>query len=171
MASFSFVGSNKSIQSGFTLIELITVIILLGVISSIALPRFFNTSAYKARFAVDDLRIALQLAQKTAVSSGCTTQVNITSSLYQVWTDSNCGTGVADFTTPLQHPSDSGQYQLSFPDSVSITSPATPFLLQFQSDGRIEYNNVAINTALNLQINQDGTARSISLNGSTGFVE
>jgi len=171
MSSISKTSYLKSTQSGFTLIELITVIILLGILSSIALPRFFNTSSYKARFAVDDLRIALQLAQKTAVSSGCSTQITISSSQYLAWTDTNCGIGAPVFSTQLQHPTDSGQYQLTFPNSISITSPTLPVFVQFQPDGQILNNGAQINTVLALNINQDGTARTINLYGTTGFIE
>lgn len=53
---------------GFTLIELIIVIVLLGVLAVVAAPRFFNNSDFYARGFHDETMALLRYAQKTAVA-------------------------------------------------------------------------------------------------------
>ena len=53
---------------GFTLIELIMVIVLLGVLAVFAAPRFFNGTDFNARGFHDETLAFLRYAQKTAVA-------------------------------------------------------------------------------------------------------
>lgn len=55
-------------QRGFTLTELITVIVILGIISVVALPRFFTVSDFEDRGSADQVKAALRFAQKTAIA-------------------------------------------------------------------------------------------------------
>lgn len=55
-------------QCGFTLTELITVIVILGIISVVALPRFFTLSDFEDRGSADQVKAALRFAQKTAIA-------------------------------------------------------------------------------------------------------
>lgn len=171
MAATAILKNEKSIQSGFSLIELITVIIILGILSAIALPRFFRTADFEARFVVDDLRQAMQFAQKTAVSSGCSSQLTLTNNDYQIQTDTNCGAGAALYTTALTHPSEGGSYNLSFPASVSVASPVSPVTLQFFTNGTIARSGVLITTPLQIQINQSSITQTFFIHGMTGLIE
>ena len=58
----------SSRQSGFTLIELITVMILIGILSVAALPRFFDNT-FSERGFHDGVKATLQHARRTAVAS------------------------------------------------------------------------------------------------------
>lgn len=55
-------------QSGFTLIELIVVIIIVGILAITVIPRFANKSNFEARGYYDNTLAFLQYAQKTAVA-------------------------------------------------------------------------------------------------------
>lgn len=55
-------------QRGFTLIELIMVIVILGVLAVFAGPRMFNTGDFSARGFHDETLSLLRFAQKTAVA-------------------------------------------------------------------------------------------------------
>ncbi|MDR0633757.1 MAG: type II secretion system GspH family protein [Azoarcus sp.] len=54
--------------AGFTLLELVMVIILLGILSAVAIPRITDTSAFSQMAFHDGLVATLRHAQKTAVS-------------------------------------------------------------------------------------------------------
>ncbi|MDO8261656.1 MAG: type II secretion system protein [Gallionella sp.] len=55
-------------QRGFTLIELIMVIVLMGVLAVFAAPRIFNSDDFNARGFHDETLAFLRYAQKTAIA-------------------------------------------------------------------------------------------------------
>lgn len=68
---------------GFTLIELVVVIVVLGIVAAFAAPRFFGERVFAERGFYDELTAALKYAQKLAVASGCPVRVAITATGYQ----------------------------------------------------------------------------------------
>lgn len=62
---------------GFSLIELITCIIVLGALAALAGPRFIDTQPFNQRGYADELAAALRYAQGVAVATGCNVQVTI----------------------------------------------------------------------------------------------
>ncbi len=55
-------------QRGFTLAELITVIVILGILAAVAAPRFFDRGMFDSRGFYDQVISTLRYAQKTAVA-------------------------------------------------------------------------------------------------------
>lgn len=66
-------------QRGFTLIELVLVIVLLGVLAVVALPRMFNSNDFYARGFHDETLGLLRYAQKTAIAQRRTVCVQFSS--------------------------------------------------------------------------------------------
>ena len=58
-------------QLGFTIVELIMVIVILGIISAVALPRFFDRKNFDERFYFEEALSTVRYGQKLAVASGC----------------------------------------------------------------------------------------------------
>ena len=71
-------------ERGFTLVELVLVIVITGILAAIAAPRFFQSTVYTQRAYADELGAALRLAQKVAVATDCPAQVSLSVSGYAV---------------------------------------------------------------------------------------
>jgi len=83
-------------QRGFTIVELIMVIVILGIISAVALPRFFDRMTFDGRFYFEEVLSSVRYAQKLAVASGCSIKVLVDSDGYRLTYAKDCGVGPAD---------------------------------------------------------------------------
>lgn len=61
-------GNSRRIYSGFTMIELVVIIVLIGIVSAMAIPRFFDRSTFDSRGLYDQVVSTLRYAQKAAVA-------------------------------------------------------------------------------------------------------
>lgn len=68
--SNSFV-TGSDFEAGFTLVELITVIVIVAVLGMIAMPRYFDNRAFAERGYYEELVSALRYSQSAAVNTGC----------------------------------------------------------------------------------------------------
>lgn len=71
-------------NNGFTLVELIVVILLIGILSISIAPRFFTVGSYQDRRAVDELLSALRHAQQMAMNRGGNIRIVVTTTQFRV---------------------------------------------------------------------------------------
>ena len=69
--------ADARLSSGFTLVELIIVLVLTGILAVVAMPRFFDHTFDEAGFH-DGVKAAIQHARRTAVASRRFVCVNVT---------------------------------------------------------------------------------------------
>ncbi len=71
-------------EHGFTIVELILVIVIIGILAAVVGPRFFTRSNFDERFYFEEALSAIRYAQKVAVASGCLVKVTVNSDGYKL---------------------------------------------------------------------------------------
>ena len=148
-------------NAGFSLIELLTVVLLLGILGIVALGRLTDQNQVAARGFFDDTVNAVRFAQKLALSTGCDVRVITTASSYQLRQSSTC---IADdFTDPVVNPANrSNNYQnVNMPTGFSLTAGS----ITFDARGRRE------GATSDFNLSDGSTTYSFRVHASTGLVE
>lgn len=111
-------------QRGFTLTELITIIVIVGILAVAAMPRFFDDDVFQQRGAADQVKSALRIAQKAAVAKHTSVSVAVSKG------STDCVTALSGLAlTCVVAVLDSGAATYTFDAMGRLSSPAAPATL------------------------------------------
>lgn len=154
---------------GFTLVELILTITILGVISIIVIPKFFNQATFDERFYYDDLLAASRYGSKLAVASGCAVRLSVDGTGYSLAQDSNCNLSVPNFNLNVLRPDNSAVYaNTEVPSSLTITTDQS--IIIFWPNHQVVNGTGAAISTVTIQLSGERT-RQIIINGGSGYVQ
>lgn len=146
-------------QRGFTLIELVMVIVIAGILAVVVAPRMFDANIFKSRGFADQVQATLRYAQKAAIAQRRNVCVTLTASSITLMIATAPGTA-SSCTAPLALPGGS---------SNSLASPATGITMTYTSAG---FNFDGLGSTLTPQAItvSGGAPNSIVVEAQTGYV-
>ncbi|MDB5807978.1 MAG: prepilin-type N-terminal cleavage/methylation protein [Betaproteobacteria bacterium] len=156
--------SKKADLRGFTLVELITTLIVIGILAAFAAPRFMDRTGFESRGFYDQAQNMVRYAQKIAIAqrrtlpSGQPIVVTITANSVSVCCKKPDGTGGA-----VIDPSTGSALSLGTPSGVAFAAATT-----FTFDG-----NGSPSAAQMITVNSTGVgdvSRTFYVDAVTGYV-
>ena len=156
--------SQRVHQLGFTLIELVMVIVLLGVLAVFATPRIFNSGDFYARGFHDETLAFLRYAQKTAIAQRRTVCVAFTTNSATLNMASTAATTTCN--TALRGPK--GNSPGTITAGTGVTYSSTPTDFNFDGLGQPITSLGASVATQTIQVSN--AAKSITVETATGYV-
>ena len=148
-------------KNGFTIIELVIVIVIIGIVSAVSAPRFFNLQSFEERGYYDEVISAIRYAHKTALASGCNYRVSVNSTGYDITKHSNCSSGTFSAITNPATGSASG-FNGTKPTNINVTGT-----FSFYYDNNGQPNDLLGNPMTTTSISI--ASRNITIESYTGF--
>jgi MSHA pilin protein MshC len=153
-------GDVMRVQQGFTIVELVAVIVIVGILAAVSGPKFIGSDTFVARGTYSTLLSALRLAQKTAIAQRTTVYFNLNAAtrVLCLGYDSSCATPVLDPTTQAA-------YNKTFASTVTFATSRSD--IAFNSEGIL---SSGVTTTISVQNNVGSeTARTITIEKDTGY--
>jgi len=147
---------NRGSSRGFTMVELVLVLVVAGILAAVAVPRMLGRTGFDTRGYADQLAATVRFAQKLAVAQHTDVHVRLTASDATLCYDAACA-------TLAPGPGGEKPYTVSAPTGVAIASPVPT--LDFDAGG----HPVNLAARLDIQVNGSGTYH-VFVEQETGYV-
>jgi MSHA pilin protein MshC len=161
--------SRYKLNKGFTLIELVITIIVVGILSAVVVPSMIAVTQHDATTAADELRRNISHVQLIAISQSqrLRLSVNAAGTNYTVL---SCNNTACTSTTAVTDPATGAVFSVDLTNGVTFTFGANS-TLDFDSLGRPQSNGSLIATipARTYTISGSGHSVSVSVMPITGF--
>lgn len=151
-------------HAGFTLVELIMTMVIIGVLAVVAAPRFFNNNVFQSRGFADQVQATLRYAQKEAIAQhrnvcvAFTLPAPSTIALRIASVDGAASACDTDLIAPT-----GGAYLITAPAGIAFGAAPAPANFGFDALGRPNPN--AAQT-----ISITGATNGITIEAETGYV-
>lgn len=146
-------------NSGFTLIELCTIIVLVGIMSVVILPRLVDTKLFSNRGFSDQLKVSVQFARKSAIALRRNVCVNFGSTVTITYA-ATAGASTS-CTLGLSNPSTGAAFSLVPPSGTTVSSTVSPVIFTALGDA---------NSNATVSVSGSGS-QGFSILGTTGYVQ
>ncbi len=151
---------------GFTMVELVIVLVLLGILAVFGMPRLIAAISMQDDAWRDELQSALRYAQKASVARRRLTCVDITNTTVQI--TSATGNPASTCAAAILGPDGSATFATAR-NGNAVTTVSVGGTIYFQPDGRVTTDGAGANAATRT-ISATGVA-DITVFGETGHVE
>jgi len=142
-------------MAGFTLVELIMVMVIVGILAIAVVPRFFDANVFKSRGFADQVQASLRYAQKEAIAQHRYVCAAFTSNSITLSIGATAACG-----TPLLSPT-GGPYVITAPAGIAFAAVPTAF--SFNALGQPTLN-------AKQTISITGATNGITIEAETGYV-
>jgi prepilin-type N-terminal cleavage/methylation domain-containing protein len=156
----------RSSERGFTFPELVMVIVIVGVLAAVAIPKFDGLSGTRSESWRDELSAGLRYAHQTAISHRrlvCATVSGgqLTLSIAAANPASACGSTLAS-------PNGSSSFTTT---TTSTVTPSFGSTLYFQPSGRVSTDGAGTGVSTSYTVTIAGASTPVLVYGETGHVE
>lgn len=152
-------------RSGFTLIEIIAVILVIGILAAVAISRAFSTAEFDLSAEANILKSNLRHAQLRAMGDTAAWGITLAAGSYTLKRDNNGDGDIADAgdTSPYNLPNEENGAIRAIQSGVTITPP-DPATVTFDIWGSPGAANITIT------MSKSGVSENITITRNTGFI-
>jgi len=148
-------------SKGFTLVELIAVLVIVALVAAAGRSLFFDVDLFRQRGFFEETLSAVRYAQKHAVATGCAVRVVTTTTGFTLFRSANvaaCAGG--PYNTPIADPSGgAATFTRTAPDGVAVDAQS----IIFAADGTVNMVPATLDVSVG--------GRQFRVYRDTGFVE